>query len=78
MGMVIAEQRSASPPSERLALLEPSLQAAALQARQLGITDDDALSLFERLLAGRDAVTPSIKEAASNDEIPDAAPGTTP
>lgn len=50
MGMVIAARQHAAPASQRLALLEPALQAAARQARQLGLSDDEALALFQRCL----------------------------
>ncbi|MEN9418282.1 MAG: hypothetical protein RI988_1902 [Pseudomonadota bacterium] len=51
MGMVIAARQPAAPTRERRALLEPALRAAALQARQLGLSDADALALFQRCLA---------------------------
>lgn len=51
MGMVIAARRSGARASERRALLEPALRAAALQARQLGLPDDVALALFQRCLS---------------------------
>ena len=51
LAMVVAE--SAAPKAsagDRLALLEPALQAAALQAQQLGIPPARALKAFERQL----------------------------
>lgn len=51
MGMVIAARRAGGRRAERRALLEPALRAAALQARQLGLADQEALALFQRCLA---------------------------
>lgn len=51
LAMVIAEQ--AAPREDaagRLALLQPTLQRAAAEAHQLGLTPKQALGLFERLL----------------------------
>lgn len=53
MGMVVAAVKPVSRASQRLALLEPALQAAAQQAAQLGLGADDALALFERCLKQR-------------------------
>lgn len=50
MGMVIAAHQPAARASHRRALLEPTLQAAAQQVRQLGLRDDEALALFQRCL----------------------------
>ena len=50
MGMVIAAHQPTAPTRERRALLEPALRAAALQARQLGLSDAEALALFQRCL----------------------------
>lgn len=50
MGMVVAAVKPAGRTSQRLALLEPALRAAAQQARQLGLPEKDALALFERCL----------------------------
>jgi GntR family transcriptional regulator len=50
MGMVIAARQPPAPTRERRALLEPALRAAALQARQLGLSDADALALFQGCL----------------------------
>ncbi len=57
MGMVIGGHSGACAAADRLILLEPTLQAAAQQAQQLGIGAQDALALFDRLLAER-GVTP--------------------
>ncbi|TXT37525.1 MAG: GntR family transcriptional regulator [Comamonadaceae bacterium] len=51
-GMVVAERAPGSSKSERLALLRPSLQAAAQQARQLEISPADALAAFRMELEG--------------------------
>jgi GntR family transcriptional regulator len=50
MGMVIAARQPAAAIDERRALLEPALHAAALQARQLGLSDAEALALFQTCL----------------------------
>lgn len=50
MGMVIAARQSTARASQRRALLEPTLQVAAQQARQLDLSDDEALALFRRCL----------------------------
>lgn len=51
LGMVIAEQfKRARSLSDRAALLEPALRAAARQARELEIPDDDVLAQLRRLL----------------------------
>ena len=51
MGMFVAAVRPARSVSQRLTLLEPALQAAAQQARELGLGPEHALQLFERCLA---------------------------
>ena len=51
MGMFVAAVRPARSASQRLALLEPALQAAAQQACELGLSPEQALQLFERCLA---------------------------
>ncbi len=51
VGMVVAAVRSAASAKQRMALLEPTLQAAALQAAQLRLKADDAMALFKRCLA---------------------------
>lgn len=53
MGMVIAHRQTARHPADRMALLEPALQAAAQQAAQLGISAEEAMAAFGRLLAMR-------------------------
>ncbi|MBL8327759.1 MAG: GntR family transcriptional regulator [Rubrivivax sp.] len=50
LGMVIADVRPAARPTQRLALLEPTLQLAAQQAAQLGLDAAAAMRLFERCL----------------------------
>lgn len=60
LGMVVATVRPTSRTSQRLALLEPTLRAAAQQAAELGLSVDEALALFKRCmtpptdLGGRD------------------------
>ena len=51
VGMVVAALKTAVSPNQRLALLEPALQAAALQSTQLGLKANDALALFKHCLA---------------------------
>jgi GntR family transcriptional regulator len=51
VGMVVAAVQSAASTKQRLALLQPALQAAAQQAAQLRLPADDALALFQRCLA---------------------------
>ncbi len=51
-GMVIAERQPVSNLQDRLELLRPSLQSAALHARQLEIPLKDALALFKHELEG--------------------------
>ncbi len=50
LGMVVADIQPTTRPSQRLVLLEPTLQAAAQQAAQLGLSTTEALALFERCL----------------------------
>ena len=51
LGMVVAEAATpARAGADRLALLEPALQAAAQQAQQLGVKPAQALKAFERAL----------------------------
>ena len=47
--------RAAASPKQRLALLEPALQAAALQSTQLGLKASDSLTLFKQCLAQNQA-----------------------
>jgi GntR family transcriptional regulator len=49
LGMVIAE-RGKSGKSEKAAMLRPALDAAASMARQLGMSDADAIALFQTCL----------------------------
>jgi GntR family transcriptional regulator len=51
MGMCVAAVRPARSASQRLALLEPALQAAAQQARELGLSAEQAQQLFAHCLA---------------------------
>ena len=48
--MLIAARTPTARVSQRRALLEPALEAAAQQARQLGLSDEDAVALFRRCL----------------------------
>ncbi|MCE2660610.1 MAG: GntR family transcriptional regulator [Rubrivivax sp.] len=50
MGMVIADVRPRGGRAPRLALLEPALRAAALQAAQLDLSATEAQTLFARCL----------------------------
>lgn len=50
LGMVVAVNTSLARKSQRQDLLRPSLQAAAQQARQLGLSAQAALSLYEDCL----------------------------
>ena len=50
MGMVVAGNTGQAHRSQRQDLLRPSLQAAAQQARQLGLSAQAALSLYEDCL----------------------------
>lgn len=50
MGMVVAALQPSSGPAQRLALLEPALQAAAQQAAQLGLSAEQAQRLFAQCL----------------------------
>ena len=50
LGMVIAEARGKSGKHEKAAMLRPALDAAASMARQLGMSDADAMALFQSCL----------------------------
>lgn len=50
VGMAIADAGGTSPHRDKLAMLRPALDAAALTARQLGLGDADALALFQACL----------------------------
>ena len=50
LGMVIAEARGKSGKSEKTAMLRPALDAAASMVRQLGLSDADAIALFQSCL----------------------------
>jgi GntR family transcriptional regulator len=49
LGMVVAE-RAAAKPADRAELLRPTLQRAALEARQLELDRDTVLTLFATIL----------------------------
>lgn len=54
-GMVVADSvQPARKATDRLALLQPALDAAAQQAAQLGIDPQAALAAFERTLKSKD------------------------
>lgn len=50
LGMVVADNTGPVRSIQRQNLLRPSLQAAAQQARQLGLSAQDAMSLYEDCL----------------------------
>lgn len=51
LSMVVAEQhQGAQPPADRAALLRPTLEKAAAEARQLDLPDEQALQLFKTIL----------------------------
>lgn len=50
LGMVIAQARGKSGKQEKAAMLRPALDAAASMARQLGLSDFDAIALFQSCL----------------------------
>jgi GntR family transcriptional regulator len=51
LAMVVAVQaRDAGPDDDRAALLRPALERAALEARQLGLSDARSLALFKAVL----------------------------
>jgi GntR family transcriptional regulator len=67
-GMFVAAIRASRKPAARLALLEPTLVAAAQQASQLGLRADEALHLFARCLQDQgvgEAASPSDPSAHS-------------
>jgi GntR family transcriptional regulator len=47
VGMAVAAASGTTPHQAKLAMLRPALEAAARTARQLGLSNSDALSLFE-------------------------------
>jgi GntR family transcriptional regulator len=49
LGMVVAESAPA-PPADRVSLLRPTLERAAVEARQLELDPDTVLSLFATIL----------------------------
>jgi GntR family transcriptional regulator len=63
LGMVVAETAGTGPAAtDRLALLEPALHAAALQAQQLGVPAPDALAAFEAQLRRLDLPKKDLSE----------------
>jgi len=50
VGMAIADAGGTSPKRDKLAMLRPALDAAALTARQLGLDDAAAMALFQTCL----------------------------
>jgi GntR family transcriptional regulator len=59
VGMEVAEQATATRAvNERIALLEPALHAAALQAQQLGVKPEQAIKAFEKTLRNLDSGAP--------------------
>lgn len=50
LGMVIAQARAKSGKQQKTAMLRPALDAAASMARQLGLSDADAIALFQSCL----------------------------
>ena len=50
VGMAIADAGGASPQRDTLAMLRPTLDAAAMTARQLGLDDAAAMALFQACL----------------------------
>jgi len=50
MGMVVAERAAPAAEADRAALLRPTLERAALEARQLELDPDTALTLFATIL----------------------------
>ena len=59
LSMVVAAQsRATTPVADRAELLRPTLERAAAEARQLGLTDARALALFKSVLQQTQAETP--------------------
>ena len=50
MGMVVAERAAPAAEADRAALLRPTLERAALEARQLELDPDTVLTLFATIL----------------------------
>lgn len=50
LGMVVAELRGKSGKHQKVAMLRPALDAAASMARQLGLSNADAIALFQSCL----------------------------
>jgi GntR family transcriptional regulator len=59
LSMVVAAQsRATTPVADRAELLRPTLERAAAEARQLGLTDTRALAMFKSVLQQTQAETP--------------------
>jgi GntR family transcriptional regulator len=59
LSMVVAAQsRAATPVADRAELLRPTLERAAAEARQLGLTDARALAFFKSVLQQTPTETP--------------------
>jgi GntR family transcriptional regulator len=59
LSMVVAAQsRATTPVADRAELLRPTLERAAAEARQLGLTDARALAMFKSVLQQTQAETP--------------------
>jgi GntR family transcriptional regulator len=50
LGMMIAQARGKTGKQEKTAMLRPALDAAANMVRQLGLSDSDAIALFQSCL----------------------------
>ena len=50
VGMAVADSKSAPRHADKVAMLRPALAAAARMAQQLGLSDADALALFQTCL----------------------------
>jgi GntR family transcriptional regulator len=50
LGMIVAQRQAPSPPADRAALLRPTLERAAMEARQLELDPETVLNLFATIL----------------------------
>jgi GntR family transcriptional regulator len=50
LGMAVAERQAKSSRHDKVAMLQPALENAARMSRQLGLSDQDALALFQACL----------------------------
>jgi GntR family transcriptional regulator len=50
LGMAVAERQAKSTRTEKVSMLRPALENAARMARQLGLSDKDAMALFQTCL----------------------------